>query len=55
MKLDASWSKGLTSKVTDFIDLFNFEWHGQNKVGNIGILVLWRDREKLYLQVEDFK
>ena len=26
---------------------FKFEWHGQNKVGNIAILVLWRDHEKL--------
>ena len=32
-------------KVTDFIGLFNFEWYSQNKVGNVGILVLWRDRE----------
>ena len=28
----------------------NFQWHGQNKVGKIGVLVLWRDREKLYWQ-----
>ena len=28
--------------------IFNFEWHGQNEVGNIAILVLWRDREQLY-------
>ena len=38
---------GIPSKVTDFIGLFNFEWHGQNEVGNIAILVLWREREKL--------
>ena len=31
----------------DFIGLFSFEWHSRNKVGNIGIIVLWRDREKL--------
>ena len=37
------------------IAFFNFEWHGQNKVGNIAILALWRDREKLYLKVKDFK
>ena len=40
--------KRITLKVADFIGLFNFEWHGQNKVGNVVILVLWRDREKLY-------
>ena len=39
--------KGLPVKVADFIGIFNFEWHGQNEVGNIAILVLWRDREKL--------
>ena len=31
------------SIFADFIGLFNFEWHGENKVANIGILVLWRD------------
>ena len=39
---------GYFLKVTDFIGLFNFEWYSQNKVGNVGILVLWRDRENLY-------
>ena len=34
--------------VTDLMVLFNFEWHGKNKVGNIVILVLWKGREKLY-------
>ena len=33
--------KGLSFKVADFICLFDFEWHGQNKVGIIGILELW--------------
>ena len=47
-KLDVSWQKGKPFKVTDFIGLFNFEWYGQNENGNIAILVLWRDREKLY-------
>ena len=28
--------------------VINFEWHGQNEVGNIAILLLWRDHEKLY-------
>ena len=27
---------------------FNFEWYGQNEVGNIVIHVFWRNREKLY-------
>ena len=40
--------KGFIFKIADFICLCNFEWHGQNKVGNIAILVLLRDREKLY-------
>ena len=35
-------------KVADFISLVNFEWHGQTKVGNIAIFVLWRDREKIW-------
>ena len=35
-------------KVVDFIGLFNVEWHSQNEFGNIGILVLLRDRKKLY-------
>ena len=35
-------------KVADFVGLVNFEWHSQNKVGNVGILVLQRDCEKLY-------
>ena len=39
--------KGLTFKVADFICLCNLEWHFQNKVGNIAILALFRDREKL--------
>ena len=34
--------------AADFIGLFNSESHGQNEVGNIAILVLWRDRKKLY-------
>ena len=40
--------KGLPFKIADFIGLFNFEWPGQNEVGNIAILVLWTDCEKLY-------
>ena len=48
VKLDCQLVKGLSFKVADFIGLFNFEWNGKNKVGNIAILVLWRDREKHY-------
>ena len=51
VKSDISVSKvGLPFKVTDFIGCFNFEWHGLNEVGNIAILVLWRDHEKLWWQ-----
>ena len=35
VKLDCQVVKGIT-----FIGLFNFEWHGQDRVGNIAILVL---------------
>ena len=48
VKIDVSWWTGLSFKVADFISLLDMEWHGQNKVDNIGILVLWRDCEKLY-------
>ena len=34
-------------KFADFIGLYNFEWHGQIKVGNIAILVMSGDLEKL--------
>ena len=40
VKLDVSWWKGLPFKAAHFIGLFNFEWHDQNEVGNIAILVL---------------
>ena len=34
--------KGLHLKVADYIVfLLNVEWHSQNEVDNIGILVLW--------------
>ena len=46
-KLDVSWQKGLPVKVGNFIGLLNFEWYSQNEGGNIGNLVLWRDRGKL--------
>ena len=29
------------------LGIFNFEWHSQNKVGNIAILILWRVCENL--------
>ena len=35
-------------RLKTLLVFFNFEWHGQNKVGNNAIPVLWRDREKLY-------
>ena len=40
--------RGLHFKAADFIGFANFERHNQNEVGHIGILVLWRDCEKLY-------
>ena len=43
---------GLPFKVADFVVLFNFEWHGENKVGNIVILVLWKGREELYRRMK---
>ena len=42
VKLDVSCLKGLSLKAADFICLFNFEWHSQNKVGNTGIRLLWK-------------
>ena len=33
-------------KVANFIGLVHFRWHSYNKVGNIGILLLWRASEK---------
>ena len=46
-KLYVSWQKGLPVKVAYFIGVFNLEWHIRNEVGNMAILVLRRDREKL--------
>ena len=40
--------KGLPFKIADFVSLFNLQWHSQNKIGNTGILVLWRDPEIFY-------
>ena len=42
VKLDVSWYKRLPSKVTDFIDLFYLECHGQKEV-----LVLWIVRNSI--------
>ena len=36
---------GLYFKVTDLTDLVKFEGHSQNEIGNVDILVMWRDRE----------
>ena len=33
---------GLHFKVTDFTGFVNIQWHSQNEVGNIGILVFWK-------------
>ena len=44
-KLDVSWCEGFHFKTAGFIGLLNFEWHRQNEVGNVAILVLWRDLE----------
>ena len=41
----------LPFKVADFIGLVIFECYDQCEVGNIGILVLWRNREKLMFNV----
>ena len=40
VKLEISWKRWVNFKVADFIGLVNFEWHSQNKFGNVGILVL---------------
>ena len=40
VKLDAIGIRGLHFKFADFIGLVHFIWHNQNKVGNIGILVM---------------
>ena len=40
--------KVLPFKMANFIGLFNFEWHGQNEVGSIAILVVWGDCQKPY-------
>ena len=48
VKLNVTRQNGLPFKVGDIFGHLNFERHSQNEVGNIGILVLWWDREKLY-------
>ena len=40
-------SAELPLKVAYFIGVVNFEWHSQIEVGNIGILALRRDSNKL--------
>ena len=39
LRYGSSWQNRLPVKISDFISLLNFEWHSQNEVGNIGILV----------------
>ena len=36
----------------DKIGFINFEWHSQNEVGNICILVLCRDHKQLFLDID---
>ena len=40
---------GLYFNIVNSIGIANFQWHSQNKNGNIGILALWSICEKLYL------
>ena len=40
------WESTFDIKVADFIGLLIIEWCTQNKVGNINILVFWRDLKK---------
>ena len=47
VELNVSRQKRLSFRDADSIGHFHFEWHSPNKIGNIGILALWRDREKL--------
>ena len=46
--------RGLHFKVAAFIVLLVFEWHSQNEVGNIVILVLRRNCEKHGMSLELF-
>ena len=39
--------RGYLSRLQIIWIFLNFDRHGQHEVGNIGILVLWRDHEKL--------
>ena len=48
MKEMSADKRDYLSKLQTLLAFCNFEWHGQNEVGNISILVLWRDGEKLY-------
>ena len=41
--------KDYLSRLQTLLVLLNFEWHCQNKVGNIAIPVLWRNCEKTLL------
>ena len=47
VKFDVRLQKVLPFKVADINGIFIFQLHGQKKVGNIAILVLWKDHEKL--------
>ena len=45
VKLDASSKRHYILKLQTLLVMLFFEWYSQNKVGNIGIFILWRDRE----------
>ena len=54
VNLEVTGIRGLYYVVVDFMHLVSSEWHSQNEVGNISILVLQRDCEKLYFFVQNY-
>ena len=51
VKLDVSCHQWTTCQVKSvaFIGYIHFEWHSQNNILNIGILVLWKVCENAYV------
>ena len=47
VKLNISRIRAVPFKVANFIGPVTFQWHSQNEIGIIGILVLWRVCENL--------
>ena len=45
--------RGYLSRLQTLLGLFNFAWHSQNEVDNVGIL--WRDHEKLYYGIFNYE